>query len=52
MINPSEALGTHIILTMLILWYCKELEADIGLADPLAGRQQDPVVIAQLLTLT
>ena len=37
MITNFEAFGTHIILTMLILWYGKELEADIGQADPLAG---------------
>ena len=38
MITPSEAFGKHIILTILILWYGKELEGDIGQADPLAGR--------------
>ena len=35
--TPSEAFGTHIILTILILWYGRQLEADIGQADPLAG---------------
>ena len=48
----SKAAETHIIWTMLILGYGRGLKLHIGQADPLAGRQQDPVVITQLLTLT